>query len=108
MATISTGGDTNVHGGAPFDTGLSTNVFVNGKGVALAGQTTSSQNDNLYNQNRFTHPQGVASNQKANAGSATVFVNNKPVHRIGDARLDGSTALAPGDNAATRNKNQSG
>ena len=108
MGAISTGGDTNVHGGAPFNTGLSTTVFVNNQGVALAGQTGSTQNDTLYNQNRNAHPQGVAGNQTANAGSSTVFVNDKPVHRIGDARIDGSTTFPPGADTVSRNNNQCG
>ena len=37
-------------------------------------------------------PQHSAANQKANAGSATVFANNKAVHRVGDARIDGATS----------------
>lgn len=102
MGKISLAGDTNVHGGAPFDTGLSTNVTANGKGIALAGQTTSSQNDTLYNQNRRSHPQGVAANQQATAGSASVFVNGKPVHRVGDARIDGATA-GPGSSSVNAN-----
>ena len=96
MATISVEGDTNVHGGAPFNTGLSTNVKAGNKGIALAGQTGSTANDNQYNQNPRSHPQGVASNQVASGGSGTVKINNKPVHRVGDARLDGSTA-GPGN-----------
>lgn len=108
MGAIAGRGDVNVHGGAPFDTGLSTNVFINGKGVALKDQTGSSQNDNLYNQNSRSHPQGVSSNQKAVGGSSTVFVNGKAVHRIGDARIDGATGFPPGEDVATRNKNQAG
>jgi len=92
MANISVAGDTNVHGGAPFDSGLSTNVLAGGKGIALAGQTTSNENDDLYNQNRRAHPQGIAANQLAVGGSGTVFINGKPIHRVGDARIDGSTA----------------
>lgn len=100
MPNISVQGDTNVHGGAPFDTGLTTNVKAGNKGIALAGQTGSTANDDQYNQNRRSHPQGVSSNQVASGGSATVKINNKPVHRVGDARLDGSTA-GPG-NATVR------
>jgi uncharacterized Zn-binding protein involved in type VI secretion len=92
MASISVAGDTNVHGGAPFDSGLSTNVLAGGKGIALTGQTTSTSNDDLYNQNRRAHPQGVAGNQLAVGGSGTVFINGKPIHRVGDARIDGATA----------------
>ena len=92
MSAISLEGDTNVHGGAPFNTGLSSTVKINNKGIALAGQTGSTQNDTLYNQNRRSHPQGVAGNQLAVGGSGTVFIEGKPVHRIGDARIDGSTA----------------
>jgi len=99
MAAISLAGDTNVHGGAPFDKGLSTNVLVNGKGVALVGQTGSNENDDLYNQNRRGHPQGIAANQTAAAGSSTVFINGLAVHRVGDARIDGSTA-GPGSGNA--------
>jgi uncharacterized Zn-binding protein involved in type VI secretion len=91
MGSISVAGDTNVHGGAPFDSGLSTNVLAGGNGIALSGQTTSNENDDLYNQNSRAHPQGIAGNQLANAGSGTVFINDKPVHRIGDARIDGAT-----------------
>lgn len=96
MAAISVEGDTNVHGGAPFNTGLSTDVKAGNKGIALAGQTGSTANDDQYNQNRRSHPQGVASNQVASGGSGTVKINNKPVHRVGDARLDGATA-GPGN-----------
>jgi uncharacterized Zn-binding protein involved in type VI secretion len=92
MASISVAGDTNVHGGAPFDSGLSTNVLAGGKGIALASQTTSTSNDDLYNQNRRSHPQGIAGNQLAVGGSGTVFINGKPIHRVGDARVDGATA----------------
>jgi uncharacterized Zn-binding protein involved in type VI secretion len=96
MPDISVEGDTNIHGGAPFNTGLSTNVKAGNKGIALADQTGSTFNDDLYNQNPRTHPQGISSNQVAAAGSATVKINNKPVHRVGDARKDGSTA-GPGN-----------
>ena len=92
MANISVDGDTNIHGGAPFNTGLSTTVLAGGKGIALADQTGSTSNDDQYNQNPRSHPQGVASNQTANAGSGTVFANGKAVHRVGDARKDGSTS----------------
>lgn len=92
MANISVAGDTNAHGGAPFDTGLSTNVLAGGKGIALTGVTSSAENDTLYNQNRRAHPQGIAGNQLANSGSGTVFINGKPIHRVGDARIDGTTA----------------
>jgi uncharacterized Zn-binding protein involved in type VI secretion len=92
MASISVAGDTNVHGGAPFDSGLSTDVLAGGKGIALTGQTTSTSNDDLYNQNNQSHPQGVAGNQLAVGGSGTVFINGKPIHRVGDARIDGTTA----------------
>jgi len=96
MATISVEGDTNVHGGAPFNTGLSTDVKAGNKGIALAGQTGSTANDDQYNQNRRAHPQGVSGNQVASGGSGTVKINNKPVHRVGDARIDGATA-GPGN-----------
>ena len=90
MDKISVEGDVSSHGGAPFDTGLSSDVMAGGKGVALASQSTSSSNDSLYNIQ--THPEGIAANQKANVGSGTVFANNKPVHRVNDARIDGTTA----------------
>ena len=96
MGAVAKGGDINVHGGAPFDKGLSADVFINSKGVALAGQSGSTQNDSLYNSNPKSHPQGIAANQTAVGGSNTVFVNNKPVHRVGDARIDGLTASAGG------------
>ena len=108
MGAISTGGDVNIHGGAPFDKNLSTTVFVNGQGVALAGVTGSNENDTLYNQNHTSHPQGIAANQTAQGGSSTVFVNNKAVHRIGDSRIDGSTTYPPGANTTTRSNNQCG
>ena len=92
MASISVQGDTNVHGGAPFDTGLSATVTAGGKAIALVGQTTSSQNDTQYNNNPRGHSSGVAANQLANAGSGTVFIEGKAVHRVGDARIDGATA----------------
>lgn len=92
MGSVSLEGDTNVHGGAPFDTGLSSTVKIGGKGVALAGQTTSSQNDTLYNQNPNGHSQGRAANQQATGGSSTVRIEGRGVHRVGDARIDGSTA----------------
>jgi uncharacterized Zn-binding protein involved in type VI secretion len=95
MATISVDGDTNAHGGAAFDTGLTTTVKTNGKGIAVVG-TSSSANDDLYNANRRSHPTGVAANQVASAGSATVKINGSPVHRVGDARTDGSTS-GPGN-----------
>jgi uncharacterized Zn-binding protein involved in type VI secretion len=90
MPVVSVQGDTSTHGGAPFNTGLSTNVKADNKAVAVSGQTTSTYNDNLYHPT--SHPQGISANQKANAGSDTVKVNNKPIHRIGDARIDGATA----------------
>ena len=111
MGAISTGGDVNVHGGAPFDKGLSTTVFLNNQGVALVGQTGSNENDDLYNRNHNAHPQGIAANQTASVGSATVFANNIAVHRIGDARIDGSTTFPPGltaDQITARNNNQCG
>jgi len=92
MPSISVAGDTNVHGGAPFDAGLSTDVLAGGKGIALTGQTTSNENDNLYNQNSQAHPQGVSGNQLAVGGSGSVFINGKPIHRVGDARIDGATS----------------
>lgn len=91
-ANISVEGDTSVHGGAPFNTGLSTTVLAGGKGIALAGQTGSTSNDDLYNRNPRSHPQGVAGNQTADAGSSTVFANGKAVHRVGDARKDATTS----------------
>ena len=95
-ANISVEGDTSTHGGAPFNSGLSADVYIGTKKAALAGQTTSTQNDDQYNQNPRNHPQGVAANQKAQDGSATVYINNKKVHRKGDARIDGATA-GPGN-----------
>lgn len=92
MASVSLEGDTNVHGGAPFNTGLSSTVKIGNKGVALVNQTTSSQNDTLYNQNPIGHSQGIAANQLASSGSGTVRIEGKSVHRVGDARLDGTTA----------------
>jgi hypothetical protein len=92
MANISVQGDTSTHGGAPLNLGLSADVSAGNKGVALSGQSTSTANDDQYNANRRAHPQGVAGNQKANAGSGTVFANNKAVHRVGDARIDGATS----------------
>jgi uncharacterized Zn-binding protein involved in type VI secretion len=91
MAGIAVAGDTNVHGGAPLNTGLSGNVSAGNKGVATVG-SSSSLNDDQYNANRRSHPQGVAGNQVATGGSGTVFVNSKAVHRKGDARIDGATA----------------
>ena len=88
-ANISVEGDTSVHGGAPFNTGLSTTVFAGSKGVALADQTGSTSNDDQYN-SRF-NPVHNSGNQTASAGSGTVFANNKSVHRVGDARKEGST-----------------
>jgi len=90
MPIISIKGDTNVHGGAPFDTGLSSNVFAANQPISLKSQTTSSQNDSEYNARSAR--QHNAGNQLANAGSPTVFANNLAVHRIGDARIDGATA----------------
>jgi hypothetical protein len=98
MGGISLAGDTNVHGGAPFDTGLTTTVLIQGKGIALSGQTGSSQNDTQYNQNPRAHPQGVSSNQTAAAGSDSVFAEGKAIHRIKDARKDGATA-GPGSSS---------
>ena len=90
MANISVEGDTSVHGGAPFNTGLSSNVKAGGKGIALAGQTGSSSNDDQYN-SRF-NPIHNSGNQTASGGSGNVFVNGKAVHRVGDARKEGATA----------------
>ena len=98
MGGISLAGDTNVHGGAPFDTGLTTTVLIQGKGIALSGQTGSSQNDTQYNQNPRAHSQGISGNQTAAAGSATVFAEGKAIHRIKDARKDGATA-GPGSSS---------
>lgn len=95
MGGISVEGDTNVHGGAPFDKGLSSNVYIGTKKAATVG-SGSTQNDTLYNQNRLTHPQGVSGNQTATGGSSTVYINGAKAHRIGDARIDGSTA-GPGN-----------
>jgi hypothetical protein len=95
MATISVDGDTNAHGGAAFDTGLTTTVKTNGKGIAVVG-TSSSSNDDLYNVNPRAHPSGVAANQVASGASGTVKINGAPVHRVGDARTDGSTS-GPGN-----------
>ena len=92
MPNISTVGDTNVHGGSPLDSGLSGDVFAGNKSVAVAGQSTSTSNDSQYSRTATQHR---AENQQAVGGSANVFVNNKPVHRIGDARKDGAT-VGPG------------
>lgn len=90
MANISVKGDTSVHGGAPFDKGLSGNVYAGNLPVAESGVSGSNENDNQYDPlRRQIHNSG---NQTANAGSATVFANGHPVHRVGDARLEGSTA----------------
>lgn len=94
-ANISVEGDTNVHGGAPFNTGLSSDVYIGTKKAATVG-TGSTQNDDLYNQNRRNHPEGVSGNQTATGGSSTVYINNKKAHRKGDARIDGSTS-GPGN-----------
>ena len=98
LKVISVEGDTSADGGAGFDSGTSSdfNVFANGKGISLAGLTASSLNDDLYNTNPRAHPDGIASNQVAIAGSATVFINKNPVHRLGDARKD-STTFGPGN-----------
>ncbi|CAB4125154.1 PAAR motif [uncultured Caudovirales phage] len=90
MANISVAGDTSTHGGAPFNQGLSTTVFAGNKAVAVKDQTTSSSPDSQYDGN--LRPQHSAANQKANAGSTKVFANNKPIHRVGDARIDGATS----------------
>jgi len=96
MPAISVSGDTNAHGGAPFNTGLSSTVLAGNKGIALAGQTGSTANDDLYNKNKNAHPTGIAANQTASIGSTSVFINNKQVHRVGDPRIDGTTA-GPGE-----------
>jgi hypothetical protein len=98
LITISVDGDTSEDGGAGFDSGTSAdfNVFANGKGISLADLTASSLNDDLYNANPRAHPDGIASNQVAKAGSTTVFINKNPVHRLGDARKD-STTFGPGN-----------
>ena len=98
MPAISVTGDTNIHGGAPFDSGLSSNVKAGGSGIALVGQTTSSSLDSLYDVDHA--PQHSASNQQASVGSSTVFANNKAVHRVGDARIDGTTS-GPGISTVT-------
>jgi uncharacterized Zn-binding protein involved in type VI secretion len=97
MANISVEGDLSSHGGAPFDKGTSANVNAGGKAVAIVGDTGSTQNDTRYNTeigvgNTRLHPEGIAANQTANAGSAKVFVNGKPLHRVGDARIDSNTS----------------
>ena len=89
MPNISVQGDTNTHGGAPLNQGLSGNVNAGNKPVATV-DSSSSSNDSEYNPK--THPQGIAGNQVASVGSSNVFVNNKAVHRVGDARKDGSEA----------------
>jgi uncharacterized Zn-binding protein involved in type VI secretion len=88
MAKISVAGDTSIHGGAPLNTGLSSNVSAGGKAVAIVGSGSSS-NDDQYN-SRF-NPIHVSGNQTATGGSGNVSVNNKPVHRVGDARIEGAT-----------------
>ena len=90
MPAISVDGDTNVHGGAPLNSGLSGDVFAGNKNVALSGQSTSTANDSQYHPTY--RPVHVAANQKATQGSTSVFVNNKPLHRIGDTRIDGKTS----------------
>lgn len=89
MPSISVSGDTSIHGGAPLNTGLSSDVFAGGKKVALLGSGSGS-NDNQYNpQNASIHNAG---NQTTNQGSTTVFVNGKALHRVNDARKEGKTA----------------
>jgi hypothetical protein len=89
MPSISVSGDTSVHGGAPLNTGLSADVFAGNKKVAIVGSGSSS-NDNQYSSpNRTVHS---AANQTDDKGSANVFVNNKPLHRVNDARKEGTTA----------------
>ena len=91
-AKVSIAGDTNVHGGAPFDKSVSGNVYASGSAVVVTTVTGSNENDDQYNANPQAHPTGVAANQTANVGSGTVFVNGQPLHRVGDARIDGSTS----------------
>jgi uncharacterized Zn-binding protein involved in type VI secretion len=95
MAAISLEGDTNVHGGAPFNTGLTTTVLIQGKGIAILDKTGSTQNDSLYRQNSQIHS---SSNQTAAAGSSTVFAEGKPIHRVKDLRKEGST-VGPGSSS---------
>ena len=95
MPAVSVAGDTSTHGGAAFDTGLTTTVKANGKGIAVVGSSSTS-NDDLYNRNPRAHPAGKAANQVASAGSGTVKINGVAVHRVGDARTDGATD-GPGD-----------
>ena len=89
MPSISIDGDTSIHGGAPLNTGLSSDVFAGNKAVSLLGSGSSS-NDNQYN-SRYA-PQHNAGNQTTSQGSTTVFVNGKALHRVNDTRLEGATA----------------
>ena len=102
MAKVSVKNDTSVHGGAPLDKSLSSNVFAENKAVAIATVTGSNENDDQYNADPQGHPQGIASNQTTVAGSSNVYVNNKPIHRVGDARIDGSTS-GPGASTVLAN-----
>ena len=85
---ISVEGDLSAGGGAPFDTGLSTTVFAGGKAVALKDQTSSSIPD--------YYGEGVGGLSTASEGSPNVFAQGVAVHRVGDARLSGTTTLGPG------------
>jgi uncharacterized Zn-binding protein involved in type VI secretion len=89
MPSISVSGDTSVHGGAPLDTGLSSDVFAGGKKVALLGSGSSSPDSQYDSRNRPVHNAG---NQTTKQGSTTVFVNGKALHRVNDARLEGTTS----------------
>lgn len=100
MPKVSVAGDTNVHGGAAFNAGTSGDVFAGNKPLSVAGQTTSTSNDSQYNSRNAT--QHKAENQQAVGGSPNVFVNNKPLHRVGDARKEGATS-GPGVDSVLAN-----
>jgi hypothetical protein len=89
MPYISVSGDTSVHGGAPLTSGLSADVFAGDKAVALVGSGSSSPDSQYDARNRPVHS---AANQTADKGSTTVFVNNKALHRVNDARKEGTTS----------------
>lgn len=96
LKTISVEGDTSTHGGAGFDTGLTTNVKTNGKGIAVVG-TSSSNDDALYvPPNLPSKTIHKSANQVAVGASGTVRINKSPVHRIGDTRTDAATS-GPGN-----------
>jgi len=94
MPAVARNGDptTTGHGcdGTTTVTGPSGDVFVNGIGVERQGDPTS---PHTIKSGNSCVPHGAV----INAGSGTVFINNKPIARVGDSADGGAITAGSGN-----------